>query len=361
MEKVLVYGMTDNPGGIERYLLNVFNQLNGKGILFDFVTDFNSVAYADELKEKGARIYRIPAKGRSLIAQWLCFWKLLRQHPEYKTVYFNILDAGAALTMLIPWLNRRKIVVHSHNGSTEKVRLHKMCKPLLNLFSAKYIACSERAAEYMYGKRKVREKKVFIVPNAIDLEEFDYNEKVRQKVRQHLGWNDKLIICHVGRLSLQKNPIGLLDIFKEINKKMPQAYLVSVGTGEMEEEVKQYAAEIGLQEKACFLGIRKDISRLLQAADIFILPSYYEGLPIVVLEAQASGLLCMVSDAVTREVDVTGNVYFLPVQNRKAWAERVESCNNYCRSSQKEKMKRAGYDINSFEETGEKLKEYLLK
>ena len=237
MKRILVYGMTNNPGGIESYLLGMTSKIKKYGIQFDFVSDFDSMAYADELRRNGSRLYFIPAKGKKLPQHLGAMRKLLRDHPEYQTVYFNILDAGAAFTASVPWLMGRRIVVHSHNGSTEKVRLHRMCRPFLNRMADERAACSELAAEYMFGKRQQSRKPAVIIPNAIRADRYYFNENTRTEYRGKLGLDDRFVICHVGRMAEQKNPFRLIDIFGELYRLEPKAELLYIGTGELEEQV----------------------------------------------------------------------------------------------------------------------------
>lgn len=356
MKRVLVYGMTHNPGGIESYIVNLARRLKNE-IAFDYVTDFPEIAYRSFLEEMGSKIYFVPAKGKKVFAHLIAFYKLLKKHPEYDTIYFNILDAGASITEFIPWILGRKVVTHSHNSSTEKMCLHKICRPLLNFFTKEYVACSKIASEYMFGDSK----KALIIPNAIDAQKFVFNPELREKKRQELKIGDKFAICHIGRLSLQKNPLRMLDIFRSVLQKEPNAILLSVGTGEMKEEVHNYAKNTGISDNVLFLGERSDISEILQAADVFFLPSLYEGLPIVGIEAQASGLSCVMSDNITQEVDITGNVIFISLtEANEVWAEKIIcSANNFLRKNTLPQIIDGGYDINNCCDKDLKLLEML--
>ena len=240
MKRVLVYGMTDNPGGIESYLLSIIERASERGIQLDFVTDFPSIAHEEVLKQQNARIYYIPAKGKKLVQHMLGLRKILREHPEYETVYFNILDAGAAITMLVPYFLRRKRVVHSHNGSTDKERLHMLCQPLLNKMTNEYVACSKLAAEFMFGNKICSKKQILIVPNAIDVEKYNFNLEKRNTYREKLQVQDNLVICHVGRITRQKNPFRLIDIFSSLHDREPKSVLLYIGTGDLEQEIKNY-------------------------------------------------------------------------------------------------------------------------
>lgn len=358
LKRVLVYGMTDNPGGIETYLINTMKELNKQDIKLDFLCDFPEIAYKNEIEKNGSKVYFIPAKGKQLIKHWIGVAKVLKQHKEYQTVYFNILDAGAAFTMMIPWIMGRKIVTHSHNGETDKKKLHKYCRPVMNFVTSEYFACSNVAASFMFGKKA---KQAILIPNAIDMQKYQYDENVRKNKRRELEIDDNTsVICHVGRLSMQKNPFGMLDIFCELLKKNDSAVLMSVGTGELEQEVKKYAKKLGVDKKVKFLGKRKDVAQLLQAADVFFLPSFYEGLPIVALEAQAAGLTCVLSDSITKEVDITGNVVFVDLNASKTdWTDALIRGASMQRCDVRGILSQSEYNIQNFGSVIDKLKNSL--
>lgn len=353
MKHVLVYGMTDNPGGIETYLLNFYRRVQGNGIKLDFVSDFPSISGSDILTERGSNLYFIPAKSRDLKTHLMDMWKILREHREYESVYFNILDAGAAVTMLPVFLAGRKIIVHSHNNDTEKMRLHRLCKPFLNFMAGGRAACSESAAEYMFGKGA---KKTLIIPNAIDAKKFAFSEELREQKRQELGLGDRPCICHVGRIAPQKNPFGLIDIFEAVHRSCPEAVLLSVGDGELMGEFRQYIADKGLENSVICLGARKDVPELYQAADVFLLPSLYEGLGIVALEAQAAGLPCVISDTIPRCVAVTDLVSMISLDaGPNVWAERILMQLGKPRKDSYREIVAAGYDVSCCSDCDQKL------
>lgn len=344
MKRVLVYGMTDNPGGIESYLLSIIDKAKEKEVQLDFVTDFDEIAYRDILKKKNAKIFYIPAKGKKLWRHLAIFYHILKDHPEYESVYFNILDAGAAITMIVPHLLKRKVIVHSHNGDTDKKKLHLMCRPLLNILTDEYVTCSGVAAEFMFGNKVAHNKEILMVPNAIDVKKYDYDEVIRENYREKMGIQDKFVVCHVGRITKQKNPFRLVDIFLEVCKKNRKAVLLYIGSGDLDEEVRAYVKGKKLENKVLFLGRRNDVAELMQASDVFLLPSLYEGLPIVAIEAQASGLPTILSSNITREVNVTGTAKFVDLENSDdVWAECILETEHRNRQSCRLKIEEAGY------------------
>lgn len=357
MKKVLVYGMTGNPGGIESYLLNLVQKVEYG--TFDFVTDFPQIAYSTNLKELGCDIYYIPAKRTHPIEHLKALSKILKSHPEYKCIYFNILDAGAVFTMLPVYFSKRINIVHSHNGAANKMWLHKLCQPLLNKISQHKVACSYLASDYMFGKKY--RKNVLIVPNAIDIEKFRFKENQRIITREELQLEDRFVLCHIGRMSYQKNPFGLLDIFAAVLQKNPSAILLYIGVGELEKTIVEYAEKRKIEKSIRFLGVRKDIPALLSASDVFLLPSFYEGLPIVGVEAQASGIPCVLSDAVTKEVDITKNIVFCSLNSPpEKWAEVILQTKGRPRSDFTEEIKAAGYDMKHSSEAYNKLIQLLV-
>lgn len=355
MKQVLVYGFSHNPGGIETYLINLIASLKDQ-IHFDIVSDFEDVAHRDTLEKFGSHIYFIPPKSKGLWAHLKAFRRILKENKGYDYIYFNILDAGAAITQLVPFFMRKKIITHSHNGGTDKPRLHKLCRPLLKLTKGKKAACSLIAAEYMFGTTK----NVTIIPNAIDADKFKFNPTARLQKRSEFNLNEKqYVICHIGRLTHQKNPLRMLDIFKAVVQRATDAVLISVGTGDMDAEVQAYAREIGIADNVLFLGKRNDIPDLLSASDVFFLPSFYEGLPIVAIEAQAAGLNLVMSDNITKETDITGNVKFISLnEDDETWANvLLEALKSEREINVMHKISEAEYNTGNAEKITKKLLE----
>ena len=349
-KRVLVYGMTQGIGGIESYIMNVFRHLDQDRLTFDFVTDFPTMAYEEEVIERGSYVYKIPAKGKHPVKQLRAFNRLLREHPEYETVYFNILDAGAAFTMLPPFRYRRTIVAHSHNGSTQKAGLHRKTQGLLRFLTDRQMACSEVAARYMFGDKAVDAGEVTVVNNAIDLTAFRYDPAARTAARKALGLSEtQTVILHIGRMTSQKNPYFLLDIAEALAKADPEAILLYVGWGEMEDAVKAYAGQKGLDGKpVCFLGASREVPALMQAADVFLMPSLFEGLPVAGIEAQAADLACVFSDTITREIQVTDRVFFVSLETSpEEWARIVLEAakEREKRGDTFDRLSAAGYNI----------------
>ena len=345
-KKILVYGMTENRGGIESYIMNVYRNLGNKKMIFDFLTDWETMAFETEVKENGSKVFHIPAKSRSLFKHQKAIAKILKDHKEYRTVYFNILNAGAVFSMIPCFIRKRNIVVHSHSSSDSNMRLHNLCKLPLNVIAKKKLACSKPAAVYMFGKKALVKEKVKIINNAINVSDYTFSPSVRKEKRDELNITDNFSLIHVGRMSAEKNPIFIIDIFSAVSVADPTATLLYVGSGPLEEKIKKPAADIGIIDRIKFLGMRSDIPQLLQAADVFLLPSLFEGLPISLLEAQAADLPCFVSDNVSKEAEITDSVSFLSVLSPPdIWAAQIINARDAKRKNREKEFFDKGYDI----------------
>lgn len=358
MERILVYGMTSNRGGIEAYLYNYLMQIAPKkNIIFDFATDYKSIAYEDELKKIGCKIYYIPSRRENLIMHMRKLREIVKKHKEYKKIYFNILSAAEVFTVLsICGIPGRKKVVHSHNNSVKAIWKHRILRPLLNIITDQKIACSESAGEFMFGEKYIRKNKVTILNNAINLEKYLYSSDIRERVRKTQNLEDKFIVGHVGRLCYQKNTSFVIDIFCEIYKKCKNSEMIIIGDGEDRQLIESYIKEKKMGNSIKLLGMRKDVSDFMQAMDAFLLPSRFEGLPVVAVEAQAAGLPCFLSDHITEKTDVTGNVQFLSLdKTAEEWADAILKRKNWVRLNTIELMRNAGYDIAVEAEKLEKI------
>jgi len=342
--RVLVYGMTDNPGGIESYLMAQRQRIDPSQLVFDFVTDFQRIAHAADARTAGSRIYTIPPKGRHPVGHVRALRQLLHQHPEWRTVYFNILDAGAAVSAVIPWMMRRRIVVHSHNSSTEKQLLHRTFRPLLNALASERFACSESAARHMYGTTEG----TGIIPNAIEVERFQFQPEARSRIRRQLQLGDAFVVLYVGRFAEQKNPLRVVDIFAAVRRQDPSARLICVGGGPLKADLVSRIAELGLEDTVMLLGLRDDVPDLMSAADGFVLPSLFEGLPVVLIEAQASGLPAVTSTAVPRDAAITEGVQFIELaEPDEVWAAAIVAHRGRSRLDHRDEIAHAGYDLGT--------------
>lgn len=321
-KRILVYGMSDNPGGMESYILYMMRHIDLNKYHFDMLTVFPKVAYVDELCSMGSSIYYADSFSRHPFRHISKVRKIMK---NYDALYMNILDAGSFGTALAAKLAGKKVAVHSHNSDTDRPLLHKVSRPILNCLTDERYACSEIAGEHMFGQRSYK-----VIENCIDKQKFQFNRDKRIEYRKRLNIEDSFVICHVGRITKQKNPYGIINIFKEVKEKRRDAVLLYVGNGDMRQEIEAYIhklneenSELCLENSIRLLGVRDDVENIMSASDIFILPSIYEGFGIVAIEAQTNGLYCLLSDAVPRQVQIKREVVFLPIEEIKQWSNLI--------------------------------------
>ena len=313
-----------NGGGVEAVVMNYYRHVVRSKVQFDFVvTESSTIVPREEMESLGARVFTAPAY-TNLPAFQGASYKLFKAHSEWRIVHahmnaLNVFPLKEAAKAGVPVR-----ISHSHStsgrGETAKNVAKVILKTQANRYPAVRFACSRFAGEWLFGKGADSE----VVYNAIDLDRFFFSAPARAKMRADLGLVDgQVVIGHVGRFMPQKNHRFLLEAFELASRRRDNLVLLCVGTGEAESLAKRWVAEHGLENKVKFLGHRDDVNKLYQVFDAFALPSLYEGLGLVGVEAQAAGLPCLLSDRITREVDVTGTCDFLPINDPKNWADAL--------------------------------------
>ena len=310
-------------GGVEAVVMNYYRHIDRSKVQFDFLVDADSTLVPrEEIESLGGRVFEIPPYQHVFEYQrelQRLFkregWKIVHSHINALSVF----PLRAAKKAGVPVR-----IAHSHStsgrGEYAKNALKSVLKTQSNRYPTHRFACSKFAGEWLFGNAAHFE----VVYNAIDLDRFRFNVEARAEARADLGLvGNQFAIGHVGRFTAQKNHPFLIDVFTEVAKRRDDAVLLLVGTGEAGASVKALVDERGLTDRVKFLGQRSDVNRLYQAFDAFVLPSLYEGLCLVGVEAQVSGLPCLLSDAITREVDVTGECKFLSIDSPVVWADEI--------------------------------------
>ena len=339
-------------GGVDTMVMNYYRHIDRSKVQFDFIMDgYSKTPIDDEIESMGGKVYKVEPYEKNILKSMHQCYKI------FKTNHYFIVHSHMNTLSVFPLFEAWRAgvpvrIAHSHSTASKSEGLRTIIKytlrPLATLFSTHYCACSEYAGRWLFGNRLFDAGKVHLVKNAIDLNQFNFNPKIRQKVRKMLNIDDKFVVGHVGRFVYQKNHDFLIDIFCEIHRNEPNSVLLLIGDGPLKEKIQQKVDKFGLSNDVLFLGIRKDVSELYQAMDVFLLPSFYEGLPVVGVEAQASGLPCIVSDAITRELKVTPLVEFLsPSQSAKEWARKILSARQVGRKEKCSEIRSVGLDINS--------------
>lgn len=342
--------------GLETMLMNYYRSLDKSRIQFDFLTHrpFKS-DYDDEIESLGGKVYYAPRLTPQNYPQYFSYMKkFFHDHPEYKIIHSHI-DSMSYLPLLSAKRAGVPIrIAHSHNISIDldyKYPLKSFFGTRLDSVATDFAACGKEAGEFLFKSKSTK-----IIPNAINADEFIFSEKVRKEKRQELGITDEFIIGHIGRFSQQKNHSFLLEIFAEIKKLNQSALLFLIGTGENEDKIKEKAEKLGIKSSVRFLGVRSDVGSLYQAFDIFLLPSLYEGVPVVGIEAQFASLPCIFSNRVPKETAFTNNCEFLDLTlSAKKWAEKAISLGGVPR--RREEFFDSEYRI---ENTADKLEKYYI-
>lgn len=293
------------PGGMGNFLMNIYRNLNREEIQFDFIVmGVKPVNYHDEIQAMGGRVYQIPRISRHPVQYFHAIKKIVKDN-QYKIVFRHTANASVAIDLLAARMGGASIrIPHSHSTTDPKSRAHKLFRPFLVKWSTDRFACSQNAGRWMYGDASFQ-----VIKNGIDLQRFAFSENTRQQLRTEYKVQDKHVFGHVGNFFYPKNHDFLIDIFASISKLDDKAVLFLVGNGELKEEIQQKVKKLSLQDRIIFLGTRSDIPELMMMMDELIFPSVYEGLPITLVEAQATGLPCLISDVITDEVTLTDLIH----------------------------------------------------
>lgn len=350
-------------GGVEAVVMNYYRHIDHSKVQFDFICDDDStnIPY-DEIEKLGGKVILIPP-----------YQKVFKYQKELRRVLrdgkYKIVHSHINTLSVFPLYAAKKVgvpvrIAHSHSTTNKKEWKKNLLKQVLRPFSKKYatnyMCCSELAGRWLFGDKAYDEGKVYLLNNAIDLDKFKYDKKIKDKKRKELGIKeDTIVIGHIGRFVAQKNHTFLIDIFNQFHKKEKNSILLLAGQGPLQEEIKNKVRELGLDDSVGFLGQRNDANELYQAFDVFLLPSLYEGLPVVGVEAQASGLLCFFSDDMTKETKVLDSTVFMSLSNTsEEWTgEILTNLKDYKRINTKNEVSDNGFDI---EIEARKLEKYYI-
>ena len=351
MIRVLQEVATMDAGGVERLLYDYYGNLDNEEIAFDFVIFDREKEgiFEQPLREKGCRFHFVPRLKGLGLPYIRAMWRIFRE-GDYQVVHAHR-GSRSFFVLLTAWAAGVPVrICHSHiafepDKSFTKHLKTMVFKRLCRLFATDLFACGDDAARFMWGTADP--KRVQKLTNAIDTNRFHQALAARNELRRSLDIEDKLVLGTVARIDVQKNPMYLLKIAEAVQRSGKNAVLLVAGSGPMEQEVREQAHNMGLDGFIRFLGIRKDIPELLAAMDLFLLPSLFEGLPVTLIETQASGLPALVSDRVTKEMDKVGLIQFLPLdEDISCWADAIEHARiNEDRESYARKVLDAGYDI----------------
>ena len=328
MRVLIGYFIDGKHSGIDKYILSLIESLSSKDIKIDILTSKIDEEAQVKYGNKKISFIEIPRLSHPT-HQYKKMDSILKEN-HYDIAYFNISETFNSIGIYAAYKNKvPKIIVHSHASGSDcrnlpKRKLLEMMNQIFKYCIAKwgncYLACSKKAALWLYPKKLVELNQVKMIYNAVDSEKFKYNEEIRNIKRKELGLENKRILGHVGNFCYQKNQEFLLELIKSLGDDY---HLVLVGTGNDFETIQNKVKDEQLEKRVTLLGVRNDVNELLQAFDFFLLPSRFEGLPIVGVEAQFSGVPCIFSNKITEEVLLTKNSVMLPLSLKK-WKEHIE-------------------------------------
>jgi len=347
-------------GGTGISVMNYYRHINRENVQFDFLSA-KEVEEANRIEATslGAKIYHRPLFKQNPIENILALYRVYRQNPEIKVAHLQCDNSMKAVKdMLIAKIAGIPVrIVYSDNDIRDKRLLgHTLSKPLVRALATHYLAASIGAGLSMFGESVI--SKTTVLPRARDLDLLRYNPEKRDELRKKLSLGSELVFINVGRLTNQKNHFFLFEVFAQALKCNPTIVLLLAGDGELKEDLIEKAAELEIQNNVRFLGNRDDVPELLQAADVFVLPSLYEGMPGAAIEAQAAGLPCLLADTISKDTKVIDSVEFLPIDKRpEIWVERMFSYEKFNRRDTRNEMSKAGYDIS---DAAKKLEEFYL-
>ncbi len=362
-----------NLGGAETMIMNYYRNVDREKVQFDFLLHRPERGFFDdEIESLGGKIFRMPAISPKT---YLSYKKQLnvffKSHPEYSIVHSHLNALSCIILKVAKKYNIPVRIAHSHLAvepfilkkilkkntdvrATVKDATQSLIRHNVPKFATHYFSCGEKAGQWLFGKRNG----VTIINNAINSKKFAFDTEMSSSIKADLNITNKKVIGHVGRFNEQKNHFFLIRVFNEILKKNKNCVLMLIGDGNLKSAIEQEAEKLGISESILFLGVRKNIPELLQAFDVFLFPSLYEGLPVTLIEAQASGLNIVTSDTVTQEVNITNQTSFLSLKDPlEKWADITIASLDYNRMDTTDQIKKGGYDIY---ENAKNLQEFYL-
>lgn len=343
-------------GGLETMIMNYYRHIDRTRIQFDFLVhrDFQA-DYDNEILELGGRIYHVPPLNPLSPNYFRALNSFFSKH-HYDIVHSHLDCLSAYPLKIAKKYGTKTRIAHAHNKNQDYnfKYLIKICsKPLIPHYATDLFACSVEAGNWMFPGHQFK-----VLKNAIDTRKYLYNPKIEKSMREQLGIQNKFVLGHVGRFDPQKNHTFLIDIFQWVEKIEKNSVLLLVGTGDGRAEIEDKVKRLGMKDKVFFLGSRNDVAKILQAVDVFVFPSLYEGLGIAAVEAQVAGIPCVLSDQVPSECQLTKGVEFLSLKTSpQEWAKHIIKYMDAEKKNELYAVCEAGYDIN---DNAEKLEKYYL-
>lgn len=331
--------------GITTHLLNYYSHIDVLDVQADFIANGKvDESIVKEFENLGFRVYKVEKRNSNVISYAIALYKIMKQ-GKYDIVRVHGSSAKMSIEMIVAQMAHVKIkIIHSHNTMTKHPVVHKLLRPLMCALGNTYFACGEAAGKFLFGRRPFD-----IIPNGINTDIYSFDEKIRKKVRTELEFDGRIVVGHVGNIVPVKNHPFMLKIMSELVKINAEYLLACVGWGDTS-ILNESCVKLQIEDNVTFLGKRDNVNEIIQGFDIMILPSFKEGLPIVAVEGQASGLPFVISNTVTREVAFSDDIKYLKIDNNELeWAQEinrlVQDVKKKNRAVGSKVVKMNGYDI----------------
>lgn len=344
MKRILIGYLIDGThSGIDKYLLNVIAQIRGEDVKIDCLTNKIDLSLQERLNDQGVGLLEIPSLKHPL--RQLRRMREIIRAGQYDVAYFNISEAFNCIGILAAHKEKVPCVAaHSHSSGIDernaaKYKIRSVChnfmkKRVMSRCVTDYYACSKKAGEWLFTEKTIRSDRFHVINNAVDVDKFGFQKELREKKRRELGLEDRFVVGQIGFIGFQKNPEFVVEIAKELKELCPSAVVLMIGDGAEREQIEALVTQYQLQDTLRLLGIRPDVNELLQAMDFFLLPSRFEGLPIVAIEAQISGLKVLISDSISEETALSDRCMFYSLrQTARSWAKKLLEERDYDRES----------------------------
>lgn len=318
MKVLIISTVRFRLNGITSVIMNYYRKMDKSNMKIDFVV-INDISeeYKEELQSNGSKIFQLARKNNPI--KYIFDLKNILKNNKYDVIHIHGNSSLMAIETTIAMYNKVPVrIVHSHNTTCSYKVLHKLLQPVLKRTANYGFACGEKAGKWLF-----KDNSYEIINNGIDLKSFTYDEKKRKEFRDKINAGNRKVIGHVGNFIYQKNHEFLIDVFNELIKKDKNYLLLLISDGALLEQMKEKVNKLGISKNVLFLGKTTEVSSYLQAMDVFVLPSHFEGLPVVLIEGQALGLPCFVSDRVSTEAKLTDLIEFLPIDDTTVWVEKV--------------------------------------
>lgn len=345
-----VVGRMDR-GGAETTIMNAYRLIERSKLQFDFIVhNEDNTAYKDEIIALGGRIYVMPRYNGLNHMRYVKAWNdFFREHKEYKLIHGHLMST-ASIYLKIAKKHGLKTIAHSHAisfGYGFLAIIKRIMQKQIYRYADYMFACSVPAGKWFFGPGVTSQPNFKVVPNGIEVSKYSFNPLTRQEVQNEFKISNSKVLGHVGSYNKWKNHDFLISVFKKVNEDYPDTLMLLVGEGKLKKKIAQIIEKNGLADRVIMTGSRRDVNRLLQAMDVFIFPSHFEGFGNAVTEAQAAGLPCVVSDRVPYEVKITELVEFVSLDKGiGVWADKIiAKFDNSERKNMSEEITKAGYDI----------------